>query len=128
MDKQNFQQKYLKYKAKYLNLKNKQTGGASLKNTKNKLCTKNSNCCPHMHPTGNKYAPTSTKHVLKYKGSSYKLKTCCKACGDSMQEMAKKHPKKFSKKYIKKIDDKGNIHAKNQHTGKVVQILKKIIN
>ena len=113
-----YKEKYLKYKIKYLNLKKEQNGGSKLKNTSNKPCDKNSNCCPHMHPSGNKYAPARSKHILKYKGSKYKLKTCCQACGDSMQDLAKKDPKKFANKYIKKIDDKGNIHAMNQHTKK----------
>ena len=81
-----------------------------------------------MHPSGNKYAPARSKHILKYKGSKYKLKTCCQACGDSMQDLAKKDPKKFANKYIKKIDDKGNIHAMNQHTKKIVQLLKKMVH
>ena len=67
MDKQNFQQKYLKYKAKYLNLKNKQSGGASLKNTKNKPCSKNSNCCPHMYISTVSATATFTVGVLSAK-------------------------------------------------------------
>ena len=73
-----------------------------------------------------RYAATGTKHVLKYKGKSYRLMTCCKMCGDSMNDIAKRNPAKFAKLYIDSIDAKGNIHAKNRHTGKVVQIMRLI--
>ena len=45
-------------------------------------------------------------------------------CGDSMKLLAKTKPSLFKKTYIKKIDEKGNIHAKNKKTGKVVQVMK----
>ena len=101
----------------------------TLKNTKNRSCKsrKFTSCCPHMGPDVNgKYATTAIKHVLKYKGKKYRLMTCCQMCGDDMNNLSKKNPKAFAKIYIDHIDKKGNIHAKNRVTGKIVQILKLI--
>ena len=99
----------------------------SLKNIKNRSCKsrKFTACCPHMPPDNNgRYASTATKHSLKYKGKQYKLMTCCQMCGDAMNSLARENPKKFLKLFIHHIDSQGNIHAKNRHTGKVVQILR----
>lgn len=96
-------------------------------NTNNRSCKsrKFTACCPHMPPdTNGRYASTATKHVLKYKGNKYTLMTCCKMCGDNMNTLARQNPKKFAKLYIHHIDNIGNIHAKNRHTGKLVQILR----
>ncbi len=101
------------------------------KNTKNKSCRSKrfTACCPHMAPDHlGRYAVTATKHVLRYKNKGYHLKTCCKMCGDSMKLLANTKPSLFKKTYIKKIDEKGNIHAKNKHTGKVVQVMKLVKN
>ena len=99
------------------------------RNTKNKSC-KNKGytaCCPHMKPDKEgRYAATATDHILEYKGHKYKLKTCCHLCGFTMNKIAREKPSKFKKLYIKKIDNSGNIHAKNKYTGKMVQILKLI--
>ena len=111
----------MKRTVKKRNIKNR------LKNTKNRSCKsrKFTACCPHMSPDNNgRYASTATKHHLKYKGNKYILMTCCQMCGDNMNSLAKENPNKFAKLYIGHIDKKGNIHAKNRHTGKVVQILK----
>lgn len=97
-----------------------------LRNTKNKSCKsrKFTACCPHMPPDKDgKYMTTATKHILEYKDKKYNLMTCCPMCGDTMNRLAKRNPKKFAKLYIDKIDNRGNIRAKNRHTGKVVQIL-----
>lgn len=99
------------------------------KNRKNRSCKsrKFTACCPHMSPdSSGKYASTATKHVLKYRGNKYRLMTCCQMCGDSMNSLAKSNPNKFFKLYIDHIDKKGNIHAKNRATGKIVQILRLI--
>ena len=111
----------------------KMTGGTrrrkTLRNMKNKSCKSKhfTACCPHMAPDDKgRYAATGTKHVLKYKGKNYRLMTCCKMCGDSMNDIAKRNPSKFAKLYINSIDAKGNIHAKNRHTGKIVQIMRLI--
>ncbi len=100
-----------------------------LKNTKNKSCKsrKFRACCPHMSPdTNGRYASTGTKHVLTYEGKKYKLMTCCHMCGNVMNKLSKENSKKFAKLYIHHIDKFGNIHAKNKHTGKIVQILRLI--
>lgn len=97
------------------------------KNTKNKSCRSKrfTQCCPNMSPDHlGRYAATATKHILRYKNKDYNLMTCCKMCGDSMKLLAKTNPTLFKKTYIKKIDEKGNIYAKNKHTGKIVQIMK----
>ena len=101
----------------------------TLRNKKNKSCKSRhfTACCPHMPPDEKgRYAATGTKHVLKYKGKNYRLMTCCPMCGEAMGDLAKKNPSKFAKLYIDSIDAKGNIHAKNRHTGKVVQIMRLI--
>mgnify|MGYP001166346233 CR=1 FL=1 len=105
----------------------KQRSKHRLRNTRNKSCKSRNNtaCCPHMIPDSKgRYASTATKHILKYGGKHYKLLTCCKMCGDTMNILAKETPNEFSKIYISRIDNRGNIHAKNRHTGKVVQILR----
>tara|TARA_B100000282_G_C31610501_1_gene434461 strand:- start:389 stop:736 length:348 start_codon:yes stop_codon:yes gene_type:complete len=110
-------------------VKKRQSHKKHLRNTKNKLCKtrKFTACCPHMTPDNNgRYATTATKHVLKYNRNKYRLMTCCQMCGDAMNSLARENPKKFAKLYIDHIDKKGNIHAKNRHTGKVVQILRLI--
>ena len=99
------------------------------RNTRNRSCKsrKYTACCPHMQPDSNgRYSSTGTKHILKYNGKKYKLMTCCHTCGDSMNSLARENPNKFAKLYIHHIDKKGNIHAKNRHTGKVVQILRQV--
>lgn len=108
-------------------VKNRQSHKKRLRNTKNKSCKtrKFTACCPHMTLDNNgRYATTATKHTLKYKSKEYRLMTCCHMCGDAMNSLARENPKKFAKLYIHHIDKKGNIHAKNRHTGKVVQILR----
>ena len=99
------------------------------RNTRNRSCKsrKYTACCPHMTPdTNGRYASTATKHRLKYNGKKYKLMTCCQMCGDAMNSLANENPNKFAKLYIHHIDKKGNIHAKNRHTGKIVQILRQV--
>ncbi len=110
-------------------LKRGRSGKKRLVNTKNRSCKsrKFTACCPHMVPDNNgRYAKTAIKHVLKYNGRQYRLMTCCQMCGDAMNSLAKKDAKQFAKLYIHHIDKRGNIHAKNRHTGKVVQILRLI--
>lgn len=111
-------------------VKKRSSKNKKLQNTRNKSCKsrKFTACCPHMPPNEDgKYATTATKHVLKYKGNNYKLMTCCQMCGEKMNSLANKNPKQFAKLYIHHIDKMGNIHAKNRHTKKVVQILRLIL-
>lgn len=98
-------------------------------NTRNEPCSKKdwTSCCPHNAPDGKgRYRATNEKSILVYKGKKYQLYTCCTFCADSMIKTAKKNPKKFNEIYISRFDDKGNMIAKNQHTGVVVQKLKLI--
>ena len=130
-------QTFIDFLSQDINIEMQKKGGKTRKksttrkkiNTNNKSCKSKrfTACCPHMAPDfKGRYAATGTKHTLKYKGKKYKLSTCCKMCGDAMKLMAKSKPGLFKKTYIKKIDNKGNIHAKNRKTQEVVQIMRLI--
>lgn len=98
----------------------------TLKNHKNELCLsrKHTACCPHNKPKNGKYIATNEKSILHFKGKKYELHTCCTMCADAMNAMASKDPSLFKKKYVSKYDRKGNIIAKNAHTGEEVQTLR----
>lgn len=120
------------YKPKSSNKTRKATHklvGKGLKNTRNEDCSlrKSTSCCPHMDvDKKGRYRATNEKSILHYKGKRYALHTCCLMCAEAMNKTAKSNPDKFKKNYISRFDKKGNLIAKNKHTGKEIQILKLI--
>jgi len=105
------------------------TANESLVNTRNEVCSlRNSTaCCPHMAPDDRgRYRATNEMTVLFFNNQRYELHTCCQMCADAMNELAQSNPSQFRQKYISKFDNRGNIIAKNPHTGREIQILKRI--
>ena len=99
------------------------------KNSNNKSCSSKNmtSCCPHMPPNEKgQYAATSGMKPLHYKGSTYKLFTCCPMCAIAMNKLAKSNPAKFEKEYKVKVTEKGHLKLANKHTGHYIQIAKKM--
>lgn len=102
--------------------------GKSLRNTRNESCSKNDNtaCCPHEKPDEKgRYRATNEVNTLRYRGGEYELHTCCNMCAKAMNKMARENPEKFKKHYVGRVLSNGDIVAKNHHTGKEVQIMKR---
>lgn len=105
------------------------TVGKPLRNTRNEPCSKNNStsCCPHEKPDEKgRYRATNEVNTLHYKGGKYTLHTCCAMCAKAMNKLSRENSSRFEKKYISRVFPNGDILAKNQHTGKDVQIMKRI--
>ena len=106
-------------------LKNVKKTLKKMKNTRNIVCGK-TNCCPHM-PLDKKgrYRATNEKSILKYKGKTYELHTCCLMCSKAMNELVKKDIKTFEKQYKPHVE-KRVLYLSNKHTKKRMQELKEV--
>ena len=114
----------------------KSRGGSSKTNPRNnrdELCSQKhpkathgwTSCCPHMPPDEDgHYRATNEKNILEFKGHKYELWTCCQPCADSMKKTAK-NEKEFNKKYFHGMEGT-TLLAKNQHTGVMVQKLRRV--
>ena len=113
----------------------KSRGGSKsdVRNNRNDLCSKKhpkashdwTSCCPHMPLDGDgHYRATNEKNILEYKGDKYELWTCCQPCADAMKKTAK-NEKEFAKKYVHGMEGT-TLLAKNHHTGKMVQKMRRL--
>jgi|AACY02.17.fsa_nt_gi hypothetical protein len=94
--------------------------GRSLKNTRGKTCTSKNGqaCCPHAQKKEGRYIATNETNMLKYKGKTWKLMTCCNMCYESMQAEINRDEDTFKKKYGARIVGTGKtqkLMLKNRH-------------
>lgn len=116
----------------------KSRGGSSKslpRNNRGELCSQKhpkaspshswTSCCPHMPlDEDGHYRATNEKNILEYKGDKYELWTCCQPCADAMKKTAK-NEKEFAKKYVHGMEGT-TLLAKNHHTGKMVQKMRRL--
>ena len=101
----------------------------ALRNTRGECCSKGSwsSCCPHMQPDAKgRYAATNEETVLKLGSRKYRIKTCCRPCATAMQTAWDTDRTIFNRSYKPQENEKGDLWLHNKHTGRRVQLAKRI--